>query len=96
MNVVKEKVDIKIMKRNLLSVRQTYFRRRGIIDEKEISSFITAMVSAINKYGWAMVFNMNKTSVRNNNGSNKTLPQLELKKSLFLTIRMKRKSVIGL
>lgn len=61
------------MKRNGLSVRQAHFRRRGIIDYQEVSAFITATVDEINKYGWAMVFNMDETSVRINNGSNKTI-----------------------
>lgn len=61
------------MKINRLSVRQAHFRRRGVIYEREVSDFITVMVDAIKKYGWAMVFNMDENSVMINNGSNKTI-----------------------
>lgn len=61
------------MDRNRLSFRHAHFRRRGIIDETEVETFVSSVVTAINTYGWQLVFNMDETSVMINNGSNKTI-----------------------
>lgn len=39
----------------------------------EIANFLKTLSKAIRKYGWSMVFNMDETSVRINNGNDKTI-----------------------
>ena len=72
------------MKRNKLSVRHAHFRRRGTIDENEVKDFLTSLVSAINAYGWAMVFNMDEASVRVNNGNDKTIAPVGAEEIIIL------------
>lgn len=66
------------MKRNRLSWRTAHYARRGSIDKRYVEIFLELVAAGFNKNGEALVFNMDETSVRINNGSTRTLGKIEL------------------
>lgn len=61
------------MNRKSISVRQSHFCRRGFIDDDKVPNFLKTLSQEIRKYGWSMIFNMDKTSVRIININDKTI-----------------------
>ena len=60
-------------KRNRFSWRIAHYARRGSIDIEYAKKYVKLVASAISLYGEDLVFNMDETSVRINNGSTRSL-----------------------
>lgn len=60
-------------RRNRFSWRIAHYARRGAIDQRYVNDFIQILAKAISIYGENLVFNMDETSVRVNNGSTRSL-----------------------
>lgn len=59
-------------KRNRFSWRIAHFARRGAIDQEYVKEYVRILAEAFYKYGEDLVFNMDETSVKINNGSTKS------------------------
>lgn len=60
-------------RRNRFSWRIAHYARRGSIDYNYVAKYITYVASAIALYGENLVFNIDETSCRINNGSKRSL-----------------------
>lgn len=68
------------MKRNHFSFRLAHYSRRGLINSKFVDSFLNQLASAIIKYKWKRIYNMDETSIRINNGSLRTIAPIGVEK----------------
>lgn len=66
-------------KRNHFSWRIAHFARRGAIDQEYVKEYLRLVAEAFCKYGEDLVFNMDETSVRINNGSTKSFVPINTK-----------------